>query len=48
MLLFLSQKTFTNKGFGAQKKAGWALYGSEGTFAWSVGSGDRRINYERE
>jgi len=46
--VFLSQKRFTNKGVTAQKNAGWALYGSSGTFAWSIGSGDRRINYERD
>ena len=44
----LSQKEFTNKGITAQKNAGWALYSSGGTFAWSIGSGDRRIKYERD
>ncbi len=46
--VFLSQKDFNNKGINAQKKVGWALYSSGGTFAWSIGSGDRRINYERD
>jgi len=46
--VFLSQKSFNNKGIAAQKNAGWALYSSEGTFAWSIGSGKRRINYERD
>lgn len=45
--VFLSQKDFNNKSIGAQKNAGWVLYSSEGTFAWNIGSGKRRINYER-
>lgn len=45
---FLSQKDFANKGISAQKHAGWALYISGGTFAWTIGSGNRRINYERD
>ncbi len=46
--VFLSQKNFTNKGIIAQKNPGWVLYHSGGTFAWSIGSGERRINYERD
>lgn len=46
--VLLSQKAFTNKGMTAQKNAGWALYSSGGTFAWSIASGERRINYERD
>jgi len=46
--VFLSQKNFNNKGIIAQKNAGWSLYSSGGTFGWSIGSGDRRINYERD
>jgi len=46
--VFLSQKDFANKGITAQKNAGWALYNSSGTFAWSIGSEDRRIKYERD
>ncbi len=46
--VFLSQKDFTGKGITAQKSAGWALYSSGGTFAWSIGSGSRRIKYERD
>ena len=44
--VFLSQKYFDNKGIVAQKNPGWVLYSSGGTFAWSIGSGERRINYE--
>ena len=46
--VFLSQKDFTNKGIIAQKNVGWALYSSNGTFGWSIGSGKQRINYERD
>lgn len=46
--VFLSQKNFGNKGIKTQKNAGWALYSSGGTFGMSIGSGDRRINYERD
>lgn len=46
--VILSQKDFSNKGLYAQKNAGWALYSSGGTFAWTVGSGKRRLNYERD
>jgi exonuclease III len=47
-MVFLSQKSFRNKGITTQKNAGWVLYHSEGTFGWSIGSGMRRINYERD
>lgn len=47
-MVFLSQKIFNNKGIVAQKNAGWVLYSSAGTFAWSIGSGKRRISYERD
>ena len=46
--VFLSQKEFLNKGITAQKNSGWVLYSSGGTFAWSIGSEKRRLNYERE
>tara|TARA_Y100000385_G_C13105288_1_gene647214 strand:+ start:1900 stop:3705 length:1806 start_codon:yes stop_codon:yes gene_type:complete len=46
--VILSQKRFHNKGIVSQKNSGWALYSSGGTFGWSVGSGNRRINYERD
>ncbi len=47
-MVFLAQKDFVNKGIGAQMNAGWALYSAGGTLAWSIGSGTRRINYERD
>ncbi|MDO5981376.1 endonuclease/exonuclease/phosphatase family protein [Flavivirga spongiicola] len=46
--VFLSQKDFKDKSILTQKNAGWALYSSGGTFAWAIGSGNRRINYERD
>lgn len=46
--VLLSQKEFRDKSIGSQKKAGWVLYSSEGTFAWSIGSGKRRLTYERD
>jgi exonuclease III len=46
--VFISQKDFSNKGMTSQKNKGWALYSAGGTFAWSIGSGERRINYERD
>ena len=47
-MVFLSQKDFPRKGIADQKNAGWVLYSSGGTFAWSIGSGNRRIKYERD
>ena len=46
--VFLAKKEFDNKGIIAQKNSGWCLYSSGGTFAWSIGSGSRRLNYERD
>ncbi len=47
-MVLLSQKQFTDKSISSQKNKGWVLYTSGGTFAWNVGSGTRRLNYERE
>ena len=47
-MVLLSQKDFKHKGVTAQQNAGWAIYSSGGTLAWSIGSGERRINYERD
>jgi exonuclease III len=46
--VFLSQKEFRDKGIMSQKKPGWALYSSGGALGWSIGSGKRRLNYERD
>ena len=47
-MVFLSQKSFGYKSISAQKHPGWVLYSSGGSMAWSIGSGERRINYERD
>ena len=44
----LSQKTFEDNSLASQKQPGWVFYVSNGTLAWNMGSGDRRITYERE
>ncbi|MDW3650110.1 MAG: LamG-like jellyroll fold domain-containing protein [Bacteroidia bacterium] len=47
-MVFLSQKIFGNKSITTQKNPGWVIYSSGGSMAWSIGSGERRINYERD
>jgi hypothetical protein len=44
----LSQKEFDDNSLASQKNAGWVFYVSHGTWAWSVGSGSRRLTYERD
>ena len=44
----LSQKEFDDNSLASQKNAGWVFYVSHGTWAWSVGSGLRRLTYERD
>lgn len=44
----LSQKAFANNSLAAQKNKGWVFYMSGGTWAWNMGSGQRRIAYERD
>ncbi len=44
----LSQKEFVDNSLASQKQAGWVFYYSGGTWAWSMGSGERRITYERD
>ena len=44
----LSHKDFVDNSLASQKEAGWAFYVSGGTWAWNMGSGDRRITYERD
>lgn len=46
--VLLSQKRMENNSLDSQKEAGWALYTYGGTFAWNMGSGKRRIRYERD
>lgn len=44
----LGQKKFQNKSLESQKNAGWTYYISNGTWAWNMGSGNRRITHERD
>ena len=44
----LSQKAFADNSLAAQKQSGWVFYISGGTWAWNMGSGARRITYERD
>jgi exonuclease III len=44
----LSQKAFPDNSLASQKHPGWAFFVSGGTWAWTMGSGSRRITYERE
>ncbi|MBT3242246.1 MAG: hypothetical protein HN352_03785 [Bacteroidetes bacterium] len=46
--VLLSQKRMENNSLNSQKESGWALYTYGGTFAWNMGSGNRRIRYERD
>ncbi|MQY79043.1 MAG: hypothetical protein GH151_07595 [Bacteroidetes bacterium] len=46
--VILSQKEFIDNSFASQKKSGWLLYSSGGTWAWNMGSGTRRITHENE
>ena len=44
----LSQKEFVDNSLASQKQPGWVFYVSGGTWAWNMGSGERRITYERD
>jgi len=46
--MILSKKSVPDNSLASQKNAGWSFYSSNGTWAWSMGSGDRRITYERD
>lgn len=46
-MVLISQKDFFNSGLSSQKAAGWVIYMSNGTWAWNMGSGSRRVTYER-
>ena len=47
-VVLLSQKDFDDNSLASQKAPGWVFYVSGGTWAWSMGSGSRRITYERD
>lgn len=44
----LSQKDFVDNSLASQKRPGWVFYVSGGTWAWNMGSGERRLTYERD
>jgi exonuclease III len=44
----VSQKNIMNTSLSEQKKPGWLFYFSGGTWAFNIGTGKRRITYERE
>ena len=46
--VILSQKEFPDNTLASQKNPGWVLYSYGGTWAWNMGSGNRRITHERE
>ncbi len=46
--VLLSQKEFVDNSLASQKRPGWVFYFSGGTWAWNLGSGERRITYERD
>ncbi len=47
-MVFVSKKDFRSNSVYSQKRPGWAFFLSHGTWAWSMGSGSRRITYERD
>ena len=47
-MVALSQKEFPDNSLASQKQPGWVFYISGGTWAWNMGSGARRITYERD
>ncbi len=47
-MVLLGQKSFPDNSLVSQKHAGWVFYLSGGTWAWNIGSGARRLTYERD
>ena len=46
--VLLGQKDIADNGLASQKQKGWVFYASDGTWARNMGSGDRRLTYERD
>lgn len=44
----LSTKRMEDNSLNAHKQKGWAFCVSDGTWAWNMGSGNRRLTYERD
>ena len=47
-MVVLSDKDFADNSLASQKQAGWVFYISDGTWAWNMGSGARRLTHERD
>jgi hypothetical protein len=47
-MLVLSNKLFQDNSLASQQQAGWAFLVSHGTWSWNMGSGKRRLCYERD
>lgn len=47
-MVLLSQKSYADNSLASQKSPGWVFYMSNGTWAWNIGSGKRRLTYERD
>ena len=47
-MVLLSQKNYEDNSLAAQKAPSWVFYMSNGTWAWNMGSGKRRITHERD
>jgi len=47
-MVLLSQKAYPTNSLAAQKEPGWVFYMSNGTWAWNIGAGRRRVTYERD
>lgn len=47
-MVVLSHKHYPDNSLASQKDPGWVFYISDGTWAWNVGSGERRLTYERD
>ena len=46
--VLLSQKQIPDNSLKTQKQKGWAFGFCNGTWSWHIGSGNRRLTYERE
>ena len=44
----LSKKDILDNSLASHKQKGWAFCVSDGTWAWNIGSGTRRLTYERD
>ena len=47
-MVLLAHKEIADVSLAAQKQPGWAFSMANGTWAWNLGSGGRRLRYERD